>query len=139
MNSNEINLQQEAEYVLGMMDLYQKDPEIVAMLKMKGFSDEQVEKVLAVVKQEGYEKRINQAKKILMIGIIITIAMGVVWLLLQDAGIYNKQDDILVRVNSRLILKAAFIGFVFGLVQTIYGTYRYIIYTARLKKLKTYI
>ena len=139
MNSNEINLQQEAEYVLGMMDLYQKDPEIVAMLKMKGFSDEQVEKVLAVVKQEGYEKRINQAKKILMIGIIITIAMGVVWLLLQDAGIYNKQDDILVRVNSRLILKAALIGFVFGLVQAIYGTYRFIIYTARFKKLKTYI
>ena len=139
MNSNEFNLQQEAEYVLGMMDLYQKDREIVVMLKMKGFSDEQVAKLLAVVKQEGYEKRIQQAKKILIIGIIITIAMGVVWFFLQDAGIYNKQDDILVRVNSRLILKAAFIGFGFGLVQTIYGAYRFVIYTARLKKLKTYI
>ena len=39
MNSNEFNLQQEAEYVLDMMNLYQKDPEITAMLKMKGLSD----------------------------------------------------------------------------------------------------
>lgn len=60
-------IQENAEYVLGMYDMYGNDQEIVDMLKMKGLSNAIVQSVLIEVKKPAYIKRVKQAK--VMIGI----------------------------------------------------------------------
>lgn len=47
----EFNLRQEADYVLGMMDLYENDGEIAGILRTKGLTNDQVAQVPAMVRQ----------------------------------------------------------------------------------------
>lgn len=137
MNNREFNLQEEAEYVLGMVELYSSDSEIKSMLKMKGLNDEDVDSVVAYIQKEGFKKRIKQAEKIIIIGFSIMIVLGGIWVyFFKSSNIYNPDDDYLSRFNSRMIVKFFFYGFLFGVGQTGYGIYRYIVYSIKLYKNK---
>jgi hypothetical protein len=139
MSTTQFNLQQEADYVLGMMDMYQKDEEISAMLKLKGLSNDQISKVLASVRGEGYEKRIRQGKKILWIGLAIAIVAGIATVFLWQSDIYVEDGTRFERRNSGRIIGIAFYGFLYGIIQTAWGAYRVINYSTKLRKLKHYI
>lgn len=128
------NLQEEADYVLGMMDMYSNDSEVSGLLKMKGLSDEQVSRVLQEIKKEGYKKRIKQSRKILVIGIGITVILGISWLFLGSSGMYNKKDELMNRVNAGMMIRIVFYGFIFGITQIIFGCYRLITYSLKLRK-----
>ena len=135
MNSG-FDLQQEADYVFGMMDMYPSDTEIISMLRMKGLSEKEVKTVMEFVRLEGYKKRIRQAKKIFFIGLFITIVLGVTWFFITSSGMYNKKDDFLKRTNSQMLIQPVFFGFLAGLSQMLFGIYRFVTYSNKLKSLK---
>lgn len=139
MKTPDFNMQQEADYVLGMMDLYQKDGEIARILKMKGLTREQVEQVLNYIKKDGYEKRVRQAKKIIGLGFLIVFLLGALWLYLYQAGVYDYEDNAISRRGSSGIMRLILYGIIYGIIQSVYGTYRFISYSMKLKKIKTII
>jgi hypothetical protein len=139
MDSQTFDLQQEAEYVLGMMDMYPDDKEIATMLRMKGLSKENVDKVLAFVKAEGYRKRIRQGRRIMLIGLVLTIVLASVWIFLLASGIYSENDDFMLRYNARTIIGPVFYGLVFAIIQTVFGTIRFVSYSKKLKQSTTNI
>src|SRR4030095_15574604 len=104
---DKFDLQKEAEYVLGMMDLYSDDEEIANILRLKGLSAAGIGNVLYYIKQEGYNKRIRQAKKIFLIGIVLMICFGITWLLLRSS-IYNKNDAVIERLYARIFIDITF-------------------------------
>lgn len=104
------------------------------MLKLKGLKDEEIGKVLSYIKYDGYKKRIKQSKTIMIIGFLIMAILGFIWVYVGAEKIYNPNDDRLSRVSSRIIIKPIFYGFLYGIGQTIYGLYRYIVYSYRLSK-----
>jgi hypothetical protein len=130
----QFNLQEEAEYVLGMMDMYPNDKDVVSMLKLKGFGDEEIDQVFQLIKHDGYKKRIRQSKIIMVIGFLIMAVLGCIWLYVGTERVYNPNEDRLSRVSSRMIIKPIFYGFLYGIGQTIYGLYRYIVYSYKLSK-----
>lgn len=134
MNTLPFDLQAEAAYVLGMMDMYQSDQEIAQMLLLKGLTKEQVAGVIALVRREGYEKRIRQAKRLIIVGVIVTVVAGGIWLFMKNKGVYDSNGELLERVNGRMMVEPFLYGWVAGLVQTIYGLQRFITYSAKLRK-----
>ncbi len=135
----EFNLQQEAQYVLGMMDLYQNDSEVASFLKMKGLSDNNINQVLSYIKQEGYHKRIRQAKKIALIGFALMVCLGSVWLIFTNSSIYHSKvkGEWMLRAYAKTLTDIAFYGFLFGIFQTVIGAYRFFNYSSKLNKTKT--
>jgi len=133
--SNTFDLQKEAGYVLGMMDMYQSDEEIANILKLKGLSPAQIGNVLYYIKQEGYHKRIRQAKKLAVIGFIIMVCLGGAWFFLKNSSIYSRNDELIERMYARVFINIAFYGFLYGIVQTVFGLSRFIKYSNKLKKI----
>jgi hypothetical protein len=139
MASQAFDLQQEAEYVLGMMDMYQDDREIAGMLRMKGLSQEQVDKVLGFVRSEGFRKRIRQGRKIMLIGMALSVLLGVVWIFLFRANVYSTDDSYLERMNAKTIVGPVFYGLIIAIVQTIFGLARYVSYSRKLRRISTLV
>jgi hypothetical protein len=133
------NLQQEAEYVLGMTDLYEKDSDIAAMLRMKGLNNEQTNAVLAYIRAETYQKRIRQAKKHMIIGAIVAVISAPIWYYVFSSDVYNPSAEYMDRKAGRYVVGIVTFTLIFGISQFGYGLYRYITYSAKLKKHKTYI
>lgn len=77
MNEDEI-IEENANYVLGMYDLYHDDRSIVDMLKMKGLDNSIVEKVLLRIKRPAWEKRLRQAKRMILIAFLILFILVVI-------------------------------------------------------------
>jgi hypothetical protein len=77
MNEEEI-IEENANYVLGMYDLYHNDKVIVDMLKMKGLSDAVVEKILVRIKKPAWQKRVKQAKRMIMIAVLVLLILVII-------------------------------------------------------------
>ncbi|HEY6503939.1 MAG TPA: hypothetical protein VIZ28_08205 [Chitinophagaceae bacterium] len=137
--SRDFNLEQEAEYVLGMMDMYPKDSDIISMLRMKELTEIQVQDVMGFIKSKGYKKRIGQARKILVIGLLIVAILGPLWLYMSGIGIYNANDAYIERAYSRTIIRVVFYGFIYGIIQAGYGLYNFISYSIKLKSYKIHL
>jgi hypothetical protein len=128
------DLQQEADYVLGMMDMYQNDEEVAALLKLKGLTHQQVAQVMTHINQLGFEKRIRQARKIILIGLCITIPSVLLFIFFLNQEIYDRDDEFMSRVNARMYTRLPFYASLYGTGQTIYGVYRLILYSIKLRK-----
>jgi hypothetical protein len=130
----EFNLRQEADYVLGMMDLYENDREIAGILRTKGLTNEQVAEVLALVKQDGYAKRLRQAKRIMLIGFGITILAAIPYIFFQAQirSLENETDPI-GRWNVRSITGPFFYALVYGIGQSVWGTIRFFTYSKKMR------
>lgn len=138
--STPFNLQQEAEYVLGMTDMYEKDSDISAMLKLKGLTNDQIGVVLTFIRAETYQKRIRQAKKFMVIGLIISVISAPIWFYVFNSDVYNPgRDEYMDRKAGRYVIGIVNCALIFGISQFGYGVYRFITYSAKLKKHKTYI
>ena len=66
------------DYVLGMYDLYPNDKDISDMLLLKGIEPRLVQVILGKIKIPAYEKRIRQAKRMIIIGSIILVIFFVI-------------------------------------------------------------
>jgi hypothetical protein len=96
-NENEL-VKENAEYVLGMYDLYANDEEIVQMLRMKGLNEDLVQRVLSLVKKPTYVKRIKQAKRMILIaGLIFFVMVVLPYVLKISAG---GSPKLLLKPNS---------------------------------------
>lgn len=132
--SFEFNLRQEADYVLGMMDLYDNDREITGILKTKGLTNDQVAQVLALVRQDGYEKRLRQAKRIMLTGFAITILVGIPYIYFQtQIKSFENDPDPMGRWNARSITGPFFYALVYGIGQSVYGTIRFFTYSKKIR------
>lgn len=129
------DLRQEADYVLGMMDLYNNDDEIRQLLHLKGLSTLQIQEVLSHAKHIRFQKRVRQSYRIMLIGVGIAAIMGPAWYFLNHSGMYNSNDAAVQRVYSGNIIDLAMYGFFAGVVQLIFRINRYITYKMKLNKL----
>lgn len=77
-------VEENANYVLGMYDLYQNDQEIVEALKLKNLSEDIIEKVLRQIKKPSYEKRIVQARRSFIISGALASLFILIALLLKN-------------------------------------------------------
>lgn len=91
--------------------------------------------MLLNIKQVGYKKRIRQAKRIFVIGIVIMVVLGIVSFFLLNSSMYNANDSFIERVNARVYIRLPVYGFIFGVVQTVIGLSRFITYSNKLKKI----
>jgi hypothetical protein len=71
-------VEENANYVLGMFDLYQNDAEIIEALKLKGLDYHIIQQVLSKIKQPSYKKRMRQSKRLAISGAVL---VGVLWLI----------------------------------------------------------
>lgn len=77
-------VEENANYVLGMYDLYQNDQEIVEALKLKNLSEDIIQKVLRQIKKPSYEKRIVQARRSFIISGALASLFILIALLLKN-------------------------------------------------------
>ncbi|MBK7433785.1 MAG: hypothetical protein IPI66_07680 [Chitinophagaceae bacterium] len=71
-------IRENADYVLGMYELYGQDEEIVDLLKLKGIEARLIPAILNQVKLPAYLKRIRQAKKMIWIGSVLIFIFFVI-------------------------------------------------------------
>ena len=140
MNQQEFNIDDEANYVLGMMDMYENDEEIEKMLRQKRIPEPQVQKILSLVRREGYIKRIRQSRRIMLIGygiILLFVVGGTVVYFYKPEIIfgYLRETDPMGRRASRVLTSPIFYGFVYGILQSVFGTIRYLSYEKKLGSL----
>src|SRR5262245_32206900 len=64
-------IEENVQYVLGMYDLYTNDNDIEHMLRQKGLDVKLAAEVLARIKKPAYEKRIRQAKRMIIAGALL--------------------------------------------------------------------
>lgn len=132
----EFNLRQEADYVLGMMDLYENDGEIAGILRTKGLTNDQVAQVLALVRQDGYAKRLRQAKRIMLSGFAITILVGIPYIFFQtQIKSFETDPDPMDRWSVRSVTGPFFYAFVYGIGQSVYGTIRFLTYSKKIRNI----
>lgn len=132
----EFNLRQEADYVLGMMDLYENDGEIAGILRTKGLTNDQVAQVLALVRQDGYAKRLRQAKRIMLSGFAITILVGIPYIYFQtQVRGFEDGPDQMGGMNVRSITGPFFYAFLYGIGQSVYGTIRFFTYSKKIRNI----
>jgi hypothetical protein len=134
--SYQFDLRQEADYALGLMDLYPGDWDLPGILRKKGLTELQVKEVLFFVKREGYSKRLRQSKKILMIGLMITAASYIPFLLWGD-GIKSVENDpdVMASIDGKMILWPLRGFLFFGIAQSLFGIYRYLKYKDKIRNL----
>lgn len=87
-------VEENANYVLGMYDLYQNDQEITDALKLKGLEDGLIQKVLNKIKEPSYQKRIMQAKKGFISGCILVAVLLLIKFLLT---LLPGSEDLLIK------------------------------------------
>ena len=129
------DLQQEAQYVLGLMDIYKRDFEIENILKRKGLTDMEIVEVMHFVRKKFMQKRMRQGRNIMWLGIGVAVATGAAWMYLT--GLWERNLDLESFVDFLLqdsslgesILNTILgYGFIFGVLQAIFGASRYVIY-----------
>jgi hypothetical protein len=129
-----------AEYVLGMYDLYQNDNEIQKILRVKGLDEEIINHVLIKVKRPAYEKRITQAKKMIMYGSTAVVALTTIGYLLyrlpNSESLLTSQNssDRFLRSTFRVYRNGYFYIIVLAAIQTVIGISRYLKYKKLLDK-----
>ncbi len=147
---NEI-IRENADYVLGMYDMYGSDQEIVNMLKMKGLNDSIVQRILTEVRTPAFVKRVKQAK--VMIGIGSGLLIGFVLIpylvihytdsdvlipsgqenALTSTETYTGRGDGMLTVVLRFLMRIELIVVVLGLSQLAIGIYSFFKYKRLLK------
>ena len=131
----EFDVRQEADYVLGMMEMYESDAEIAGILRTKGLTSIQINEVIALVRMEGYQKRLRQAKKIMLIGFGLTILALLPYLFFWDQmGDFTKDRDVMGRSYARTISGYLLYFLLYAAGQSVYGTYRYFLYRYKIQK-----
>lgn len=132
---HEFNVRQEADYVLGMMDLYQSDGEIAGILRTKGLTSGQIDEVLVIVRQDGYAKRLRQAKKIMLTGLSITALAAAILIFLIVQKNAASDPEQLAMLNARGFIKYALYLLVYGIAQSVYGIVRYFNYSKKIRQI----
>lgn len=134
-------------YVLGMYDMYRNDKEIIDMLKMKGLSDTMVQRILLRIKKPAYEKRIRQAKRIILFaGLLILVLVVIPYLSIVLSGNspadflnpdesedFDPKRDGMILYYFKYLLHLAFYIIVLVSIQFIYGFYSLLKYKRLLK------
>lgn len=87
-------IEENAAYVLGMYDLYQNDQEIIDALKAKGLDDRITQLVLQRVKKPSYEKRIQQAKRNMLIGALVFVLLFLVPFILFTVNGFSLEEEL---------------------------------------------
>ena len=77
-------IEENKAYILGLYDLYENDTEINQMLAQKGLTHYEISIVLQRTNQERIEKRLRQAKRLLVTGLSIAIALWTIYFLLAS-------------------------------------------------------
>lgn len=127
-------IEENVDYVLGMYDLYQNDEEIKTILVKKGLPFGIIQQVLTRIKIPAYEKRIRQAKKLLITGLAIVIGFVVLGFLLKS--IPNSESLLTntdpeeghLRWMLRVYRRSYYYIIVAGLIQIVLGTFKLIKY-----------
>src|SRR5690606_17410243 len=131
----EFDIRREADYVLGMMELYESDEEIAGILRTKGLTPIQIKEVLSLVRMEGYKKRLRQAKRIMLIGFGVVILALIPYLIWWDQIDRITTDrDVMGRTYGKAIIGYGNYALLYGAGQTIYGVYRYFVYSNKIRK-----
>jgi hypothetical protein len=78
-----ILIEENINYALEMYELYPNDYEISESLKLKGLNNIVIEQILHIIKQPAYEKRIKQAKKMIVTGIALVASLLFIAFLLK--------------------------------------------------------
>jgi multisubunit Na+/H+ antiporter MnhG subunit len=129
------DVRQEADYVLGMMEMYESDAEIAGILRTKGLTSIQINEVIALVRMEGYQKRLRQAKKIMLIGFGLTILALLPYLFFwNQMDDFTKDRDRMGLSYARTINGYLLYFLLYSVGQSIYGTYRYFLYRYKIQK-----
>jgi hypothetical protein len=150
-------IEENANYVLGMFDMYNNDQEIVDLLKMKGLSDKIVHNILIKIKKPAYEKRVKQAKVMIGTGLILLIAFVVIPFLMIQYSNYGSTaqqaySGVVINGKSSLIserrtggetfiavfkflVKIGFFVILFGISQLAIGTLSLFKYKQLLKNI----
>ena len=71
-------VRENVDYVLGMYDLYPNDKDISDMLLLKGIEPRLVQVILGKIKIPAYEKRIRQARRLILIASILLFIFFVI-------------------------------------------------------------
>jgi hypothetical protein len=128
-----------------LYDLYHNDEDIINALYQKGVDAFLITKILHKIKQPAYEKRINQAKRMIITGIVLTISLLLIYFLLasipgantllQGEGFNETYLQVIFRIYREF-----FYFIVFGsLLQLLAGFILYKRYTKLLKANKDII
>lgn len=81
--TNEIIIEENVAYVVGMYDLYQNDTEIRTLLALKGLDVRLINQILHKIKLPAYEKRLQQAKKTIIRSASLIISFIILYFLLK--------------------------------------------------------
>lgn len=138
-----------AAYVLGMYDMYQNDQEITDMLRMKGLNEHLVKEIMIRVKKPAWEKRVRQAKILMLIGAALLICFAIIPYLYihfsgsgddpsQQADRLLDSDGLVIRTHKagegflvgffKLMIRFMLYVIILGVVQLVGGIYKYIKY-----------
>lgn len=135
IDNTPFDARQEAEYVLGLTDMYRHDFEIENALRRKGLTDMEIVEVMDIVRTKFNQKRMRQGRKIMWIGIGIAVSTGAVWAYMM--GLFDGKFDVENLVYSlfadverpeSFITTYLGYGFIAGMAQAIIGASRYIVY-----------
>ena len=145
IRQNEI-IEENAAYVLGMVDLYQNDDEIIQMLRMKGLGEDIVQKVMQQVKKPTYVKRIKQGKRLVLLALLILVVLVVIpfaaivmsggspKVLINPNSIpYDAEREGMLFVYFKWILRIAGYVTIVVIVQLVTGIHTYIKYSRLLR------
>lgn len=77
-------VEENANYVLGMFDLYQNDAQITEALKLKGLDYHIIQQVLSKIKQPAYKKRMRQSKRLAISGAVLVGVLLLISFLLNN-------------------------------------------------------
>jgi hypothetical protein len=153
MTEKEI-IEENAAYVLGMYDMYHNDREITDMLRMKGLNEHLVKEILIRVKKPAWEKRVRQAKRLMLAGAgLLILFVGLPWLVIHfsDSGhspeqqadqlfdkdglpvISNRPGEGVFFVYFKFLLRIMLYVIILGVIQLVAGIYKFIKYKRLLR------
>ncbi len=139
-------IEHNAEYVLGMYDMYHNDEEIVTMLRMKGLNEGIVQKILLKIKKPAYEKRVRQAKRMILLASLLIVLLVIVPYIIvvlsggstdvflnPDSIEYDREREGMIFVYFKYLLSIALYVIIAAAIQFGVGIYSLIKYKRLLK------
>jgi hypothetical protein len=147
-------IEENALYVLGMYDMYHNDREISDMLRMKGLNDHLVQEIMIRIKKPAWEKRVRQAKRLMLAGAALLIVfVGLPWLVIHFSNSGNspeqQADQLIDRdgmvisshrsgegifiVYFKFLLRIVLYVIILGVIQLAAGIYKFVKYKRLLR------
>ena len=83
-SSDDQVIEENKAYILGLYDLYQNDKEIEEMLTQKGLTHYQILLILQKTNQDRLEKRLRQARRLLITGLSIATTLWAIYFLMTN-------------------------------------------------------